>query len=67
MVVTDMQDVHLGGTEEIRQKGFSGAVHLLEQMRPVAYAENVFFLHFRHINSLIYDSIISDAENTGLQ
>lgn len=32
----------------------------------VTYAEKVFFLHFKHINSLMYDSIAGDTENTGL-
>lgn len=36
------------------------------QKPSVTYAENVFFLHFKHINSLIYDSIAGGTENTGL-
>lgn len=36
------------------------------QKPSVTYAENVFFLHFKRINRLMYDSIAGDTENTGL-
>lgn len=36
------------------------------QKPSVTYAENFLFLQFKHINSLIYDGIAGDTENTGV-
>lgn len=65
MVVTYIHTVWVG-QKALGKKDKKEQCIFPNQKPSVTYAENFLFLRFKHINSLMYDSIAGDTENTGL-